>query len=68
MRKVIILNYMFGCVEVVPIPNSLEDYNESIEEYLENIGYKMSQIDWMMSPKDGTPVFYDTEECPEYTL
>lgn len=58
--KVIILNYPLICVDVVHVP----DNEEEIENNLVKLGYDLDSIHWMISEDEGTPVFYDNEECP----
>ncbi len=62
--KIIILNYLLSCVDVVHIPDSEED----IESNLVKLGYDLDSIHWMVSEDDGTPVFYYNEECPIIVL
>lgn len=66
--KIIILNYQLGCVDVVTLPVEYGVQTEEIEERLTNLGFKLSQISWMASRNEGTPVFYNKEEYPVYTL
>ncbi len=67
MKKIIILNYSLSCIDVMQVPMSCET-TEQVEERLQQMGYKLSQISWMEGDKDGTPVFYNDEECPAYNL
>lgn len=66
--KIIILNYSLGCVDVITFPTEYGLQCDDIETRLVNLGYKLSEIEYMVSREDGTPVFYNEDECPTYVL
>lgn len=66
--KIIVLNYPFGCIDVVTFPTEYGLQCDDIETRLINFGYNLDNIEWMMSREHGTPVFYNNDECPTYTL
>lgn len=66
--KIIVLNYTLGCIDVITFPVEYGISGEDTESRLANLGYNLENIEWMMSPEDGTPVFYDNDDCPAYTL
>lgn len=66
--KIILFNYRNGCIEVLTFPTEFGLGIDDIENRIINRGYSMSEIEWMLSPEGGTPVFYDSDECPTYTL
>ena len=66
--KIIVLNYQLGCIDVLTFPKEYGIQSEEIESRLAYLGYNLGNIDWMMSREDGTPVFYNNDECPTYNL
>lgn len=66
--KIIVLNYTLGCIDVLTFPIEYGIHSDDIESRLANLGYNLENIEWMMSREDGTPVFYNNDECPTYTL
>jgi len=67
MRKIIILNYVLSCVDVVNVPADC-DTTEKIESKLHEMGFSDSGISWMSTEEDSVPVFYGLDECPTYVL
>lgn len=67
MRKIIILNYVLSCVDVVHVPADC-DTTEKIEDKLQEMGFSDTGISWMTCDNDWTPVFYDKNSYPVYNL
>lgn len=75
MYKIVVLNYLQTCIDIIPV--SEKEYNDyggdesfSADEFISDRGYDLGHCSWMLCTDDPCeiPVFWADETIPMITL